>query len=165
MADRITYQAPSFDTLNDTEGRFGTELKQTRDIFLATTPKSLVVLDEIAEGTTNHEKLLLSEEIMNGFHAIGSNTVMVTHNFELVEKFKQEGKGQYLRAEFDGEVPTHRISAGISTESHAMRVARKIGFAPSDIKKHLEKSGYLNHPFPAPDTAREPRRPYCRRNK
>ena len=52
VADRIFYQAPQISQLDDGEGRFGTELKRTKDIFLATTPKSLVVLDELSEGTT-----------------------------------------------------------------------------------------------------------------
>jgi DNA mismatch repair protein MutS len=52
IADRISYQAPKFDGLQDDEGRFGTELIRTRDIFYSTGPKSLVILDELAEGTT-----------------------------------------------------------------------------------------------------------------
>ncbi len=141
MADLITYQAPAFDTLSDTEGRFGTELKETRDIFFSSTAKSLVVLDEIAEGTTSHEKLSLSMDIMNGFYTIGGNTMMVTHSFELVENFKNKNKGQYLQVEFSDRRPTHRIMEGISKESHALRVARKIGFAPEDIKQYLEEQG------------------------
>jgi DNA mismatch repair ATPase MutS len=143
MADRITYQAPAFDTLFDEEGRFGTELKVTRDIFYATTPQSLVILDEIAEGTTTHEKVCLSGEIMEGFHAIGNNTLLVTHSFELVEHFREQHKGQYLQVEFAGERPTHRLVPGISSESHALRVATKIGFAPADIRAHLLAKGYL----------------------
>ncbi|MCK4838416.1 MAG: hypothetical protein KAS94_06400, partial [Desulfobulbaceae bacterium] len=99
MADRITYQAPAFDTLIDEEGRFGTELKVTRDIFYATTPKSLVILDEIAEGTTTHEKMSLSGQIMEGFYTIGNNTLLVTHSSELVEHFRLQNKGQYLQVE------------------------------------------------------------------
>ncbi|MFN2366422.1 MAG: DNA mismatch repair protein MutS [Desulfurivibrionaceae bacterium] len=143
MADRITYQAPAFDTLIDEEGRFGTELKVTRDIFFATTPKSLVILDEIAEGTTTHEKMSLSVEIMDGFYAIGNNTLLVTHSFELVEQFRRRNKGQYLQVEFAEENPTHRMIPGVSTESHALRVATKIGFAPDDIGKHLVDKGYI----------------------
>lgn len=143
MADRITYQAPAFDTLADTEGRFGTELKVTRDIFFSVTPQSLTILDEIAEGTTTHEKVTLSAEIMNGFYAIGNNTLLVTHSFELVEAFQGQGKGQYLQVEFKGEEPTHKIVPGISTDSHALRVAQKIGFAPEDIRRHLRSRGYV----------------------
>lgn len=143
MADRITYQAPAFDTLIDEEGRFGTELKVTRDIFYATTPQSLVILDEIAEGTTTHEKMSLSGEIMEGFHAIGNNTLLVTHSSELVEQFRKQNKGQYLQVEFSGKRPTHRLVPGISTESHALRVATKIGFSPDAIKAHLVEKGYV----------------------
>ena len=143
MADRITYQAPAFDTLHDDEGRFGTELKVTRDIFFSTTPQSLVILDEIAEGTTTHEKMGLSVDIMNGFFTIGNNTLLVTHSFELVEQFRLQQKGQYLQVEFAGKRPTHRLVEGISTESHSLRVATKIGFSPDDIKKHLKEKGYI----------------------
>lgn len=143
MADQITYQAPAFDTLIDEEGRFGTELKVTRDIFYATTPRSLVILDEIAEGTTTHEKMSLSGDIMEGFYTIGNNTLLVTHSSELVEHFKLQNKGQYLQVDFAGNRPTHRLVPGISTESHALRVATKIGFSPDDIKRHLFAHGYL----------------------
>ncbi|HKI50849.1 MAG TPA: hypothetical protein VJ995_02150, partial [Geothermobacteraceae bacterium] len=142
MADRVTYQAPAFDTLVDEEGRFGTELKVTRDIFYGSTPKSLVILDEIAEGTTTHEKMSLSVEIMEGFYAIGNNTLLVTHSHELVEQFRKQNKGQYLQVEFADNRPTHRLIEEISTESHALRVATKIGFSPDDIRKHLVEQGY-----------------------
>jgi DNA mismatch repair ATPase MutS len=144
MADRITYQAPAFDTLIDEEGRFGTELKVTRDIFYATTPQSLVILDEIAEGTTTHEKMSLSVDIMDGFYAIGNNTLLVTHSFELVEQFQRQNKGQYLQVEFTDQRPTHRLVPGISTESHSLRVATKIGFSPDDIRRHLIAKGYID---------------------
>jgi DNA mismatch repair protein MutS len=38
IADMIRYQAPKFDGLQDDEGRFGTELSRTRDIFYSTSP-------------------------------------------------------------------------------------------------------------------------------
>jgi len=143
MADMIVYQAPSFDSLADDEGRFGTELKVTRDIFYAVTPQSLAILDEIAEGTTSHEKMSFSVEIMKGFHAIGNNTLLVTHSFELVEAFMKDGVGQYLQVEFDGEIPTHRMVPGVSKDSHAHRVAEKIGFSPEDMRRYLREKGYI----------------------
>lgn len=143
MADRITYQAPSFDSLSDMEGRFGTELKVTRDIFYSVTPQSLVILDEIAEGTTSHEKVNFSVDIINGFFAVANNTLLVTHSFELVDYFKSKGKGQCLQLEFENDLPTHKIIPGISRDSHAYRVAAKIGFSPEDIRRHLLERGYI----------------------
>lgn len=143
IADRISYQAPQFDSLQDDEGRFGSELGRTRDIFYATTPKSLVILDELAEGTTHEERLQTSFGILNDFYTIGNNTVLVTHNHLLADRFKEQEKGQCLMAEFDGEAPTYRIVPGISRVSHAEHIARKINFSSAHRRDYLIKKGYL----------------------
>lgn len=142
-AQKIAYQAPQYDALQDTEGRFGTELKRTRDIFFSIGPLSLVILDELAEGTTSGEKMAVSRTTLEGFHKKGGTTMLVTHNYELVEQFKNEGVGQDLQVEFNGETPTHKIIPGISKVSHADRVAKKVGFDRAAIEKHLKEEGYI----------------------
>ncbi len=143
IASHIAYQAPAFDSLSDPEGRFGTELRTTRDIFYKTTPKSLVILDEIAEGTTSHERMNQSVSILNGFFAKNNSTLLVTHSYELAEMFREMNHGRFIQVEFKENKPTHRMVEGISRDSHAMRVAEKIGFAPGDIEKHLHEEGYI----------------------
>ena len=143
IADMISYQAPKFDGLQDTEGRFGTELGRTRDIFFSTGPKSLVILDELAEGTTYEERLQESYGILNDFYTIGNNTLLVTHNHSLVDRFVDEGKGQGLMVEFNGDEPTYRIIPGISRVSHAERVAERIRFSKEDRQRYLKEKGYL----------------------
>jgi DNA mismatch repair protein MutS len=143
IADRISYQAPKFDGLQDDEGRFGTELSRTRDIFYSTGPKSLVILDELAEGTTYEERLQESFGILSDFYTIGNNTVLVTHNHSLVDRFVEEKKGQCLMAEFDGENPTYRIIPGISRVSHAGRIAEKIHFSKKDRHRYMKENGYF----------------------
>ena len=143
IADMISYQAPKFDGLQDDEGRFGTELSRTRDIFYTTSPKSLVVLDELAEGTTYEERLHESYGILYDFYTIGNNTVLVTHNHSLVDSFMAEKKGQCLMAEFIGDNPTYRIIPGISRVSHADRIAKKINFSQEDRHQYMKENGYL----------------------
>ncbi|MGV8151232.1 MAG: MutS-related protein [Candidatus Woesearchaeota archaeon] len=143
IADNINYQAPTFDLLQYEEGRFGFEISRTMEIFFKTTPKSLVVLDELAEGTTYEEKLTHSNYIMRDFNTIGNNTILVTHNHALVELFKDNKIGQYLKGEFDGQNPTHKFIDGISKESHAERVIEKLGFGKAERKKYLAENGYL----------------------
>ncbi|MDH3392787.1 MAG: hypothetical protein OEL66_02180 [Desulfobulbaceae bacterium] len=143
IANHIDYQAPAFDCLSDPEGRFGTELRTTRDIFFATTPKSLVVLDEIAEGTTSHERMDQSKAILNGLFAKCNTNLLVTHSYELAESFQESGKGQFIQVEFKDKAPTHRFIPGVSSDSHASRVAEKLGFSNEDIQKHLEENGYI----------------------
>lgn len=143
IADMISYQAPKFDGLQDDEGRFGTELGRTRDIFYATSPRSLVILDELAEGTTYEERLHESFGILSDFHTIGNNTVLVTHNHSLVDRFMAEKKGQCLMAAFNGDDPTYKIIPGISRVSHADRITRKIHFSQEDRRQYMQAKGYL----------------------
>lgn len=140
VADKIFYQAPEISQLDDGEGRFGTELKRTKAVFLASTAKSLVVLDELSEGTTFEEKMETSANVLNGFYQKGNNTILITHNHQLVDHFLAEKKGVALQVEFIDEDPTHKLIPGISRVSHAHRVAKKIGFSKEDIAGYLADS-------------------------
>ncbi|MDH5553156.1 MAG: DNA mismatch repair protein MutS, partial [Nitrosomonas sp.] len=56
--ERIYYQVPDPGRLEAGIGRFGHELKRTREIFFNSTPHSLVILDELSEGTTFEERMV-----------------------------------------------------------------------------------------------------------
>lgn len=139
VADRIFYQVPEISHLEDGEGRFGSELKRTREIFVASSEKSLVVLDELSEGTTFEEKMETSSNILNGFYQKGNNTVLITHNHQLVDEFVNKNIGLAKQAEFAHDEPTYKLVPGISRVSHADRVAKKIGFSKQDIENLLTK--------------------------
>ncbi len=137
VADHIFYQAPEISHLDDGEGRYGTELKRTKAIFLASTAQSLVVLDEMSEGTTFEEKMESSTHVLDGFYRKGNNTILITHNHQLVDVFMQRKEGVARQVEFANELPTYKLIDGISRVSHADRVAKKIGFSKEDIDKYL----------------------------
>jgi DNA mismatch repair protein MutS len=140
VADKLFYQAPEISHLDDGEGRFGTELKRTRDIFLACTAKSLVVLDEMAEGTTFEEKMQSSIDVLDGFYRKGNSTLLITHNHQLVDEFVKRKIADPRQVEFADDMPTFRLIPGISRVSHADRVAKKIGFSKQDIDNYLAQS-------------------------
>ncbi len=135
--EKLYYQVPDPEKLDAGVGRFGHELKRTREIFFNATPLSLVVLDELSEGTTFEEKMTLSEYILKGFHQLGASTILVTHNHELCERLQSDDIGRYLQVEFASQGPTHRLISGVSRISHADRVASEIGFSKEDVEKHL----------------------------
>ena len=137
VADKVLYQAPEISHLEDGEGRFGTELKRTKDIFLAATSKSLIVLDELSEGTTFEEKMESSFNVLDGFYRKGNNTILITHNHQLVDVFVDKGQGIAKQVEFANDQPTYKLVEGISRVSHADRVAKKIGFSKEDIDGYL----------------------------
>ncbi len=137
VADCVFYQAPEISHLDDGEGRFGTELKRTKAIFLAVTAESLVVLDELSEGTTFEEKLESSTNVLEGFYRKGNNTILITHNHQLVDVFMKKKLGVAKQVEFINEAPSYKLVDGISRVSHADRVAKKIGFSKQDIEQML----------------------------
>lgn len=143
IANRIFYQMPTPGSLKNPEGQFGTDLTITAGIFYQTTPKSLVIMDTLAEGTTYEEKIKQSQKILNGFAKKRNNTILITHNHELVRMYRDKGTGSFLMVEFDGEKPTYRLRPGISTVSHAELIAKKVGFSKEDINKHLKSMGYV----------------------
>ncbi|MDQ3186231.1 MAG: hypothetical protein M3Q16_07235 [Pseudomonadota bacterium] len=136
-AECIFYQVPDPGRLDEGMGRFGHELKRTREIFFNSTTRSLVVLDELSEGTTFEEKMELSEYVLAGFHKLGASTLLVTHNHELCERLQEKGIGRYLQGEFSSLGPTYRMVPGVSRVSHAERVAAALGFSKEDVEKHL----------------------------
>lgn len=138
VADKVFYQVPEISHLDDGEGRFGTELKRTKDIFMATTAKSLVALDELSEGTTFEEKMEASSNVLNGFYRKGNSTILITHNHQLVDQFANKGTGVPKQVEFAKDAPTYRLIPGISRVSHADRVAKKIGFSKEDIDSYFD---------------------------
>lgn len=140
VADHIFYQTPEISHLADGEGRFGTELKRTKDVFMTSTAKSLVIMDELSEGTTHEEKIEISTDILNGFRQKGVSTLLITHNHELVDHFQKRKIGLARQVEFKDDMPTYRLVEGISRVSHADRVAKKIGFAKEDIARMLRKA-------------------------
>ncbi|MEE9356743.1 MAG: DNA mismatch repair protein MutS, partial [Methylococcaceae bacterium] len=139
VADKIYYQVPVISHLNDGEGRFGTELRRTKEIFTNTTSNSLVILDELSEGTTFEEKMENSINILEGFYHKGNNTILITHNHQLVDHFIDAETGIARQVEFKNDQATFRLIQGISRISHADKVAKRIGFSKEDIKNLLQK--------------------------
>lgn len=141
IPDELFYQAQDFNQLTDKEGRFGTELLKTKEIFLRASPKTLAVFDELAQGTTHEESRNVADYILRGFKRLGSSTIFITHDHGVVSSLAQEGIVEPLAVEFRGGRPTHRIVPGVSTTSHALRVARKIEFDAKAVQEILHRRG------------------------
>lgn len=137
VTDRICYQAPDAGSILEEEGRFGTELRRTREIFFNTTKKSLVILDELSEGTSHQEETRIALMILNGFIRLGNATILVSHNHDLAQMLKQQDAGVFYKFYLENDIPTFTLTDGISETSHAELVAKRIGFSQRDIDRHL----------------------------
>lgn len=140
ITDRICYQAPADYTPGQAgdEGRFGMELRRTKEIFFSTTRKSLVVLDELSEGTSHQEETSIALMILDGFARIGNATILVSHNHELARILKDQDAGVFYKFYLENNRPAFTLTDGISEFSHAGLVAERIGFSREDIDLHLK---------------------------
>lgn len=143
ISDKVFYQVGGNDSLDDDEGGLGKQFKETKNVLFSSTPRSLVIIDDLIEGTTFDEKTRHTTDQLYGFLHKGANTVYTSHHFELAKRFKDRGIGNFWQVEFDGEKPTHRIIPGISSNSHSDVVAKRIGFDKEAITQHLVEEGYL----------------------
>ena len=152
LADRICYQAPADYTPEQAridnipgqavdEGRFGMELGRTKEIFFNTTKKSLVILDELSEGTSHQEETKIALMILNGFTRIGNTTVLVSHNHDLARILKDQQAGAFYKFYLENNNPTFTLADGISEFSYAELVAERIGFSQEDIDQYLKNLG------------------------
>jgi len=154
IADKIYYLVGKNDNLNDEEGGLGTQLKETKKILFNSSPKSLVIIDDLIEGTTFDEKTKLTKDQLCGFIHKRPNTIYVSHHHELAKEFYNQGVGNFLQVEFNGEKPTYKIISGISTNSHSDLVSKRVGFDADSIKQHLVEKGYLKPEFDLRDLSK-----------
>ena len=139
IADNLGYQIPRMDSLRDEHGRFGSELKATRDLLFGSTPKSLIIMDELAQGTTHAESTEIGGYIMRGFKELGCSTVLITHDLKLAEEFEVSGEAVCYQVVLDGSTPTYKLAPGVATTALANEIARQIGFCPEDIAAFLKR--------------------------
>ncbi len=138
VADQILYQGPTFKALGE-HGKFGTEVEATRDIFHRAKPTSLVVLDEVGDGTSSREGARQSLATLWGFNKLRVGTVVVTHNRELAKRLVKRGIGEPFQMGTDRDAPNYQLVPGISPESNAERVAKALRFSPEDIRQFVRE--------------------------
>ncbi len=150
VAEWIGYQAPESQQELKKEGRFGGGHARARDVTFPAGRRSMVVLDELAEGTTSNEVIERAREVLEMLASKGTTVFVITQNLELAHVLEDLGMSQNLEVEFNEGVATYRMKPGIATSSHSEAVAARVAFSKRDILAHLnafeeaEKNGTGN---------------------
>lgn len=119
-------------SLSQSLSTFSGHLKQTSDILVHSTSRSLVLLDEVGAGTNPLEGAALGMSLLECFAEAGALlTVATTHHGELKTLKYSNSNDAFENAcmEFD-EVelkPTYRILWGIPGRSNAINIAQRLG--------------------------------------
>ena len=139
--DAVHTRIGAADDLANAQSTFMVEMTEAAQILNASTPQSLVLMDEIGRGTSTFDGLALAGGIAAHLHdKAKAFTLFATHYFELTEfpanhhaavnvhVSAVEGGGK------SGIVFLHQIEPGPASRSYGIQVARLAGVPPSVVQ-------------------------------
>lgn len=108
---------------------FSAHIKNLAEITAKMDSRSLVLLDEVGDGTDPEEGAALAIAIIKKISASGATAVVTTH-FDSVKRFAL-GNSDIANAcmQFDSKElrPTYRLLNGVSGSSYALEIAERLG--------------------------------------
>jgi DNA mismatch repair protein MutS len=137
LLDRVWTRVGASDDLTRGRSTFMVEMTETAAILHSSTPRSLVLLDEIGRGTATFDGLSIAWAVAEYLHDSpehAAKTLFATHYHELTElaeRLPGAQNYQITAAEREGEVVfLHRLERGRASKSYGIQVARLAGFPP-----------------------------------
>ena len=114
---------------------FAAHLARWSEALLLAGPGTLVLLDELGSGTDPIEGAALAQSVLERLLAAGSLGLVTTH-LGVLKGFASETEGiQNASMVFDTTTsrPTYVMAVGVPGESHALDMARRLGFPESEV--------------------------------
>jgi DNA mismatch repair protein MutS len=134
LLDRVWTRVGASDDLTRGRSTFMVEMTETAAILHSSTPRSLVLLDEIGRGTATFDGLSIAWAVAEYLHDSpehAAKTLFATHYHELTElaeRLPGAQNYQITAAEREGEVVfLHRLERGRASKSYGIQVARLAG--------------------------------------
>ncbi len=148
--DRLFSRVGASDDLARGRSTFMVEMVETAAILNRSTPRSLVILDEIGRGTATFDGLSIAWAVLEHLHDVNKcRGLFATHYHELTElaaRLDSARNAAMKVAEWDGDIVfLHEVEPGAATRSYGVQVARKAGLPPAvitrarDVLQRLEK--------------------------
>jgi DNA mismatch repair protein MutS len=145
IVDRVWTRVGASDDLASGRSTFMVEMTETAAILHNSTPRSLILLDEIGRGTSTFDGLSIAWSVAEYLHDSSEHaakTLFATHYHELTElaeRLPGAQNYQITASERGGEVVfLHKLERGRATKSYGIAVARLAGLPPEVIARARE---------------------------
>lgn len=152
LVDRIFTRIGAQDEIHSGQSTFMVEMVETAAILSQSTPRSLVILDEVGRGTSTYDGLAIARAIVEYIHnnpQIRAKTLFATHYHELTEltNYLPHVRNYNVAVQEEGQkvVFLHRIIPGGADQSYGVYVAQIAGVPKTIIDRANEILAELEH--------------------
>ena len=142
LTDKIFTRVGALDNLSQGQSTFMVEMQETANILNNSSPKSLVILDEIGRGTSTYDGLSIAWAVAEYLHDLkekGVKTLFATHYHELteLEQYKPRVKNYNIAVkEINDEIIfLRKLVKGGTNRSYGIQVARLAGIPDKVIER------------------------------
>lgn len=139
LVDRIFTRIGASDDISKGQSTFMVEMNETANILRHSTPKSLVILDEIGRGTSTYDGLSIAWAVAESLHdrqGKGVRTLFATHYHELTELMTSKSRVRNFNIAVkewnDRIIFLRKLVSGGTSRSYGIQVARIAGI-PEDV--------------------------------
>ncbi len=145
LVDRIFARIGAQDEIHAGQSTFMVEMVETARLLSGSSPRSLLVLDEIGRGTSTYDGLAIARSVIEYIHnnpRLNCRTLFATHYHELTELpniLPRSANFNVAVAEQGDEVVfLHRVVPGGADQSYGVHVAQLAGMPRSVVDRARE---------------------------
>jgi DNA mismatch repair protein MutS len=145
LVDRIFTRIGAQDEIHAGQSTFMVEMIETALILQQSTPRSLIILDEIGRGTSTYDGLAIARAVIEYLHSnprLGGKTLFATHYHELteLESILPDVSNYNVAVSEQGDqvVFLHHIEPGRADKSYGIHVAQLAGVPKPVVQRAAE---------------------------
>ncbi|MCY3782096.1 MAG: DNA mismatch repair protein MutS [Chloroflexi bacterium] len=145
LVDRIFARIGAQDEIHAGQSTFMVEMVETARLLSGSSPRSLLILDEIGRGTSTYDGLAIARSVIEYIHnnpRLNCRTLFATHYHELTElpNILPRAANYNVAVAEQGEdiVFLHRVIPGGADQSYGVHVARLAGMPHSVVDRARE---------------------------
>ena len=132
-------------TVDQTEGRLGTELMRIRELFEAASPRSMLILDELCSGTNPSEAEEIVLMVLQLLERLNPVALITTHFLDFGRRLSSEEPVAHLRfLQVDlneQQRSTYQFVPGVAETSLAANTAKRLGVTFEELSALVDRSG------------------------
>ena len=129
-------------SVDQAEGRLGTELLRIRELFEKAKPGVLVLLDELCSGTNPQEGEEIFRLVLSLLERLDARVFVATHFLSFARALASAGseRRSFLQVELGPDrLPTYQFVEGVAGSSLAVQTAQRLGVSEAQLRALVDQ--------------------------